>query len=326
MHYVAKMMDDPRPDTLDGLRDKINELRRMSQRPEWADFELTYEVGKFGHAHVAIGVGYSFIVELDSQTVVIDDPRLPFRVEGNVKEARLGRLYFDARPMVDREVLNAVLWEQVGAVRESRDALDKLTPAFMEASTPEELDAAREEMGRRFALADEKSDAVVEKYKKLPAAEIVQKDLRSLPFASLVKQWAAVAREYQVACLQRRQNGEEVDSNIFRDLLLYSGDEEALRATREAVARFAARRPYRRASTNEESEDVLRQVVEAYKDAVERGVRAPRAAVAERLSYHPAHVGRLLSKARRRGLLPPAKPRGRPARKNKSGGDGISAE
>lgn len=53
-----------------------------------------------------------------------------------------------------------------------------------------------------------------------------------------------------------------------------------------------------------------------YLDAVEDPlISAPRAHVAERLHYHPAHVGRLLTTARRQGLLPPAKARGRHATK-----------
>lgn len=317
MDYVATVTDDLQSAIPEDLQSKIKELRRRSVRPAWADFEVAYAVGELGHARVKITIGFDIAVDADSQSVAIDDPRLPFRVESQVQDGRLQQLHFTARPMVDREVANAVLRKQVHATRETRDALKDLASVLMNtASTEEELEAAQAEADRRFALADAESDAARAEYERLPAVEITQKDLRAIPFASLVKQWAAVARDYQVACLERWKNNEDIDEVLFQNLLLHSGDDEALRATREAVAGFAGHRPYRRASTEEETEDVLLQVVEAYKDAVERGVRAPRAAVADRLSYHPAHVGRVLSKARERGLLPPAKPRGRPTRKD----------
>jgi hypothetical protein len=308
MHYVAGVTEHAAPgEPHDELARRLDELRRRDQRPPWADFTIAYEVGQHGHARVRIAIGMSFAVDIDAQTVTIDDPRLPFTVEGNMSDGRLAGLHLRTRPMIDEEHRNAALWRQVDAIRAESKAFETLAKALLSGAEPPDVEAATEQHDRALAEWSARGD----EWRRLPMGEITQKHLRSIALVSLVKQWAAVAREYQAACLEHWRNGEDVDDGLFHDILLHSGDEEALRATREAVARFAASRPYRRATTPEENEDVLRRVVEAYKDAVERGVRAPRAAVAERLSYHPGHVGRLLALARERGMLPPAKPRGR---------------
>ncbi|MFK4037619.1 hypothetical protein ACI2LC_17655 [Nonomuraea wenchangensis] len=223
------------------------------------------------------------------QRVVIDDPQLPFTVTGETRCSRLALLHLELRTPVNPGTLSPATMRRL--IEEGVDG-ETVSPA---------------QFRQMITLGGDRSEGDA-----LSADEIKQQHLRSFAFASLVKQWAALAFEYQVSCIERWQSGDENagDSDLFR-LLLYSTGDAALRATREAIAQLAQRRPYRRATTQEESEDVLQRVVEAYRDAVARGVRAPRAAVAERLAYHPGHVGRLLSIARERGMLPPTKPRGR---------------
>lgn len=69
-------------------------------------------------------------------------------------------------------------------------------------------------------------------------------------------------------------------------------------------------RPATRISPRETAE-LMRQVVEEYRAAVTARHPAPTQAVAAKLGYSRAHIGRLLVQARREGLLAPALP-GRP--------------
>ncbi|MFI0406488.1 hypothetical protein [Actinomadura sp. 3N508] len=209
---------------------------------------------------------------IDSQVVTVDDPLLPYTIKAQVM---LGRLVQFELSCVDRFIRSAV----AGASGAQQPA------------------------------------GPVDAYEE----QILQKDLQR-PYVSLVKNWAACGREAQdivVDCAEKlgRRLTEEEITDLPGELRyevdrLHASQEDALHKTLKALAGFQAGQ--RRRAREEGGATPLDQVVREYKDAVERGVRAPRALVAERLSYHPAHVGRLLSQAREQGLLPPAKPRGRP--------------
>ncbi|MDL4815491.1 hypothetical protein [Actinomadura opuntiae] len=249
------------------------------QEPSDHAFQVTYEVDETRHARVRVKLGFASMLDVDYQSVTVEDPRLPFRVEGEVRDGRLIHLRYAARPKIGVEELDRILWRVVDAVRE-----DKPTP-------------------------------------EVPQGDgITQKLIKAVPAVSIIKRWAAVGHEFQEALRRYAQGlGEEIipemvqsaPPELLDDLArLHASQEDALRSTLETLTNFHTSQTGQRAR-GEEAEELLNRVVAEYKDAVARGVRAPRAVVAERLKYHPAHVGRLLGKARERGMLPPAKPRGR---------------
>jgi len=159
-----------------------------------------------------------------------------------------------------------------------------------------------------------------------PEETIQQRDLRAAPFVSMVQDWAAAGREYQLAIerLFEDANGrppnesEEPGRQAVLDMherlgALWGGDSHAaaVQRTRELVSAAARERPADARARGAEADMLLERVVKEYRDAVDRGERAPVASVATRLGYHRTHISRLLRKAREDGAdLPPAKPRG----------------
>lgn len=57
-----------------------------------------------------------------------------------------------------------------------------------------------------------------------------------------------------------------------------------------------------------DQEALVTRVVERYRELVSAGHRNPRQVIAAEENYTPEHIGRLLVRARREGLLAPAKP------------------
>ncbi len=154
-----------------------------------------------------------------------------------------------------------------------------------------------------------------------------QRDLRPLPFVTILKEWVSVGRDYRRAYLEAdspevqaerqwveelaRRAGRELNNNTFSSEARHEvafrsradSLEQALEDTRAAIARAAVdRRPGQR-RRGDDAQELLERVVAEYRNAVARGERAPRPVIGRRLGYSPAHVGRLLVKARKQGLL-----------------------
>lgn len=160
-------------------------------------------------------------------------------------------------------------------------------------------------------------------------ASIRQQDVRSAPFVSMVQDWAAVGREYQLAMarLFEEANGrppDEAEQPTHQAVIdmherlsaLWGGEGHAaaVQRTRELVAAAARDRTADARARGVEAEMLLERVINEYRDAIDRGERAPVSAVATRLGYHRTHISRLLRKAREDGAdLPPVKARGRQA-------------
>jgi hypothetical protein len=144
-------------------------------------------------------------------------------------------------------------------------------------------------------------------------AEITTAVLRQLPAVRVLKSWEVVGREVARQILAGVPEDEIVIDGI--------GPTEALRMLVSAADRTPATR--RRGA---QREDLIRQVAEAYREAVDSGDPKPRATLAARFGYSGAHVGRLLVDARRtrdgqQALLGPAL-RGR-AGEAQGAGDGA---
>lgn len=246
---------------------------------------------------MAPGIDDLYLVWLDCQVVEIDDPRVMYTVTGDVRGGRLVDLRYSARPgspFLDR------FGELLAEGMDSRDAADR--------------------------AADEDLPG--------PTHEVTQRDIRSIAAVSLIRNWAAVGRDFQED-LQRHAatlgltyeygympRGLDPDSgtdpvDLAERLVresgildrLFDSHEHALSAVRESFSKLTSA-PRRKRRSADEAEVLLRRVAEEYKAAIERGVRAPRQAVADRLQYHTTHVGRLLAQARALGMLPATKPRG----------------
>lgn len=276
------------------------------RRAAMVTFSMRYDLGGGLHGTVKVEVGAMapagvemYLVWLDRQFVEIDDPRVMFTVSGTVLEGRLTDLRYNAKPggpFIDRfgELLGRGL-----SGSEAFDAVDAENPAS-------------------------------------PTHEITQRDLRAMSAVSTIKNWAAVGRAFQEALKryaadvgityqygydpQGLHPDDATDPVELADVLikqtgildrLFDGHDHAVSAARNTFAKVATQPRRRRGSSDDDENALVQRVVDEYNDALARGVRAPRRVVAERLRYHPNHIGRLLAGARALGMLPPAKPRGR---------------
>jgi hypothetical protein len=132
------------------------------------------------------------------------------------------------------------------------------------------------------------------------AIEISVADLRKASLLGSLKQWEVVGRRYAHQIL---------DGVPEREISV-----DGLSATQalRALAWSPRQRPVKRARGSRR-EDLLRQVADAYREAIDDGDPAPRTTLATRFGYSPAHIGRLLVAARRERngqppLLGPAHP------------------
>lgn len=273
-------------------------------------FRAKYDLGSGRHGTVTVEVGAMapvggmYLVWYDEQSVTIDDPRVMFIVTGRARAGRLVDLRYTAKP-------GGPFLDRLGELL--RDGLDG-------------------HQAVETALAED-----------LPGAthEVTQHDLRAMPVVSMVKNWAVVGREFQEALKRYAADRGVTYASGYSPLgldpddatdpaqlaeamteetgildRLFDDHNHAIGAVRNAFAKLAAPGRQRRGSSVGEDDLLVRRVVDEYKDAVSRGVRAPRRFVAERLRYHETHIGRLLAQARTAGMLPPAKPRGRRNRIN----------
>lgn len=268
-------------------------------------FSARYDLGGGLHGTVEVEVGAMapaggiYLVWFDRQFVEIDDPRVMFTVSGTVLEGRLTDLRYSTKPggpFLDRfgELLKSGL------------------------SGPEAFDAADAENSPS------------------PTYEITQRDVRAMSAVSMIKNWAAVGRDFQSGLKRYAADAgityqygydpqgihpdDATDPVKLADALikqtgildrLFDSHNHAVSAARDTFAKVATQPRRRRGTSGDDENALIQRVVDEYKDAVARGVRAPRRVVAERLRYHETHIGRLLARARGLGMLPPAKPRGR---------------
>lgn len=276
------------------------------RRAAMVAFSARYDLGEGLHGTVKVEVGAMapagveiYLVWLDRQFVEIDDPRVMFTLTGTVLEGRMMDLHYRAKPggpFLDRfgELLSSGL-----SGSEAFDAVDTENPPS-------------------------------------PTHEITQRDVRAMSAVSIIKNWAAVGRVFQGALKRYAADAgityrygydpQGLDPDAATDPVeladalveqtgildrLFDSHNHAVSAVRDTFAKMTPQ-PRRRRGASSDDEDILVQrVVDAYNDALARGVRAPRRVVAERLQYHETHIGRLLARARRLEMLPPVKPRGR---------------
>lgn len=132
-------------------------------------------------------------------------------------------------------------------------------------------------------------------------SEISVADLRRPGMVRVLREWAVIGRRVAEQLIR----GVALEKTVIDA----KSPTEALRMVDQAEAR---RRPakVRRGS---EHEDMIRQVVAAYKEEIAAGNSRPRIALARRFGYTPEHIGAMLVKARksRNGeppLLGPARP------------------
>lgn len=146
-----------------------------------------------------------------------------------------------------------------------------------------------------------------------PGREIVGADLRSGAVLRVLRDAAVSVRTY--ADLPPLTVGALADAD-------FEGDGPELRVRRTLTPEHATQlgqavraqlgtdgesaEPRRRVQGAQAAEQ-LAEVVRLYRKAVEMGDPAPRRTIAGRLNYSNEHIGRLLVKARRQGLLGPAK-------------------
>lgn len=117
--------------------------------------------------------------------------------------------------------------------------------------------------------------------------EVTGSAARSLPaVVTSLKEWGEIARDMGGQFLER---GEDA-----RTVVDAKRATESLRALLYGLPRGAQGTRKRGA----DAELMLRQVVEAYKEAVEMGDRTPRKTVAAKFDYTPEHISRLLKRAR----------------------------
>ncbi|MDQ2879713.1 MAG: hypothetical protein M3Y48_00180 [Actinomycetota bacterium] len=268
-------------------------------------FSAKYDLGGGLHGTVKVEVGAApagvgmYLVWLDQQFVEIDDPRVMFIVSGTVLEGRLADLRYSIKPggpFLDRfgELLNSGL------------------------------------------SGDEAFDAANAENLPSPTHEITQRDVRAMSTVSMIKNWAAVGRAFQDALKRYAADAgityrsgynpqglhpdDATDPVELANALieqtgildrLFNSHNHAVSSVCDTFAKVATQPRRRRGASDDDENALVKRVVDEYKDAVARGVRAPRRVVAERLRYHDTHIGRLLAQARGLGMLPPAKPRGR---------------
>jgi hypothetical protein len=119
------------------------------------------------------------------------------------------------------------------------------------------------------------------------AVEVTPAMLRRLPAVRALQQWQTIGREVA------RQILDSIPEQEIRIDGLSAT--EALRIL-TAAARNTPEPRRRRGSSREE---LIREVAQAYREAVAGGDPAPRATLADRFGYSRAHIGRLLVAARR---------------------------
>jgi hypothetical protein len=112
--------------------------------------------------------------------------------------------------------------------------------------------------------------------------------LRELPLARLVREGVLLVSRPAEEDPKRRINWPDVETAL--------GERENLAATHRQRARKGA-----------VTDELLQDVARIYREALAGG--RPTAEVAERLDYSRASAGRLVMRARRRGLLPATEPR-----------------
>lgn len=135
-------------------------------------------------------------------------------------------------------------------------------------------------------------------------AEITTAQIRPSALVVALKEWNAVAREMAEQILENRP-AEEVS--------FYP------KAATDALRRLTYQAPRKRTvrKRGTDAEQLIQEVVDAYREALVSGDPSPRKTLAERFSYSNEHIGRLLTQARRsRNGRPPLLG---PARAGKAG-------
>lgn len=142
-----------------------------------------------------------------------------------------------------------------------------------------------------------------------------QKDLRTAGVVSLVRTWAQLGRDHQLAqrFAESRPSGlVELPAQGAADTL-----DDTLEATRSALSAWlpAPETAARRRLRGRDADELLERVARRYQELVAAGHPKPRVAIAAEVNYTPQHIGRLLVKARRPDpktgrppLLGPARP------------------
>lgn len=294
-------------------------------------FQISYQNGADEKARVTVKIGFGTHQPwLDCQTVKIEDRQLPFVIDGQVS----GNLvtHINLGPHFPMSIDEATEWAK------RSDRISTQSPLSNPYSENNEDPSGLLQEHKKWT--EERRNLIVQLEQgiaKSARGAIRQGDLQSIPIISMVLNWAMVGREYQSALRSQLDNldnddrdhaefstGQSSESALLELLVennsakfeqLTGTRDSILEATRAEILKISERRDgQRRRGVDKES--ALHAVINEWKAATARGDRAPSQEVAARLHYHEVTVRKYLAEARRRGLLPPSKPRGIPNKRS----------
>jgi hypothetical protein len=137
--------------------------------------------------------------------------------------------------------------------------------------------------------------------------EIEQKHLRRTSIIPVIKRWARLGEQLQ-RVLDRDPSTEAWEGWIA-ELPAMASVQEAEERTKALIGQWLPRedRDTRQRIVGDHAQQLLERVVDRYRELIDQGERRPRIVIAEEENYTPEHIGRLLVKARKQGLLAPAR-------------------
>lgn len=206
----------------------------------------------------------------------------------------------DAQNEIDESGLPTMTWHTYTFEDQTTDVVMQYTPGW-----PDTLTVRIHPRGGDIELegvvgADGRVRSIVIKATDLDR-EVTASALRGPALISVFKEWNAMGRDIGEQMIAGRAQRETVvDAKPATD---------ALRALFSNVPS----RPEKTRKRGADAEALIRDVADAYREAVANGDPKPRVTLAGRFGYSPEHIGRLLTQARkpRNGkppLLGPAAP------------------
>lgn len=130
-----------------------------------------------------------------------------------------------------------------------------------------------------------------------------QNEIRKGGVVSVLRSWAKVARTI------KRSEIDELLANMSLSVQGEHDFDSVITKTEEHLAKLIPTEPSRTRSRRrgEDANELLERVVARYRELIAQGHPTPRKQISEEENYHSAHIGRLLVKARKQGLLGPAR-------------------
>ncbi|WP_261556512.1 hypothetical protein [Frankia tisae] len=264
---------------------------------------------------------------LDCQTVKIEDRQIPFIIEGQVNDSQVSHIHLG--PHFPMPLEEASDWAQ-----NIKKANKKAPPIDLykigDSEDFKDFRLKYEAWSGEIGILMKQLEQGIARF---TSQGIRQSDLRTIPIVAMISRWAMVGREYQSALrsqvedfeldplelLKRRAkepSEEELikrlsERNAERFAQLTGTREDVLESTLYEISQILVKRPAKR-NRGIDKESFMHNVVKEWRTAVDRGDRAPSKTVADKLYCHEVTVRKYLAEARKKGLLPPTKPRGVP--------------